>query len=980
MLYQPLTLLDCLHTYCGSCLKEWFGFQLNNARKEPNSIVAGSTPYTCPSCRAPVRDTKADAKVNTWLDMFLSANPGKARTPEESEDIKKKYTPGENVLPRVEPGDMSLRERSADGRLLDEVRTLSLREAGVESSEARRERRRRDAARSRGSRSQSSRDNSRDSHSSMTTEMSEDRRRRREAEAERRRVREGTSSSLRAERLLTGERRRQPTGDDALTARQVEHQSSLRSLISSSDIESRDMEEEILRQIREEGLLDGIDLENIDVNQEDQISERIAEAFRRRQSEREREGRRSDASGRTETSGRHRRTHTSAPPSRETSGDERANPATNTRRVRTHSRATSATSQVSRISQEEQSRPPPSMSSIQAAHLDAHSSDDSTKRRRRTTSSSRSVTTPVPVAELDARPAARSQTDLTNKPWSHSRTNIRPPVRDDSRSNTDPIVQRVFELPAPNTASLSRPTSQHIPSPHSSPRISGTAELPSPPKASGIVKNRAAPPADIFVPTSAATSTQSASGHLILENLRPAPLSPRTPGSSKITLSDRATAMGSASRPTSSSSPTNRAIPQFFPEPSLTCARCEKTHIEYQLHYNCDMCRNGEYNICLACYRASKGCLHWFGFGQSAWTKWEKEISAGRQSPNAEQPHMLRASRYAAPKISDGGAPGRRTLTTDDPQNRLQSGVFCSNCLAWANECFWCCSTCNQGEWNFCNLCVNQGKSCTHSLLPMTYAPRDTSNSPFTPTHDYGMPQSAHISANGIGNFKFLTFSTSCDICRYPIQPSQTRYHCYECVSKDPHNQGPGDYDICTPCYNKLASSRRISTENGHSGWRRCLNGHRMIICGFQDAQGGQCRIVVQDLVGGKGLVTDLSTVKDPVGTDLLQWSWGDGKHRDGDRLHKKLVTKEVVRTPPTVIPGFDSEQGFPPDGGVGMRAVAEWPRYPGPEDDDELLFPKYAELREVKDVSGEWFYGIYMGKSGLFPSNHVTILDSGTG
>jgi hypothetical protein len=46
------------------------------------------------------------------------------------------------------------------------------------------------------------------------------------------------------------------------------------------------LEDEILRQIRTEGLLDEIDLDNIDANQEDQISERIAEAFKKRQIER----------------------------------------------------------------------------------------------------------------------------------------------------------------------------------------------------------------------------------------------------------------------------------------------------------------------------------------------------------------------------------------------------------------------------------------------------------------------------------------------------------------------------------------------------------------------------------------------------------------------------------------------------------------------------------------------------------------------
>jgi hypothetical protein len=53
---------------------------------------------------------------------------------------------------------------------------------------------------------------------------------------------------------------------------------------------SHEMEGKILRQIREERLLNGIDLENIDVSQENRTSEKIAEAFRKRQSEKAKQG------------------------------------------------------------------------------------------------------------------------------------------------------------------------------------------------------------------------------------------------------------------------------------------------------------------------------------------------------------------------------------------------------------------------------------------------------------------------------------------------------------------------------------------------------------------------------------------------------------------------------------------------------------------------------------------------------------------
>ncbi|SLM33829.1 ring finger domain protein [Lasallia pustulata] len=51
---------------------------------------------------------------------------------------------------------------------------------------------------------------------------------------------------------------------------------------------SAEMQEEILRQITDEGLLDGIDLNNMNVAQEDELSERIADAYRRRHRQRTR--------------------------------------------------------------------------------------------------------------------------------------------------------------------------------------------------------------------------------------------------------------------------------------------------------------------------------------------------------------------------------------------------------------------------------------------------------------------------------------------------------------------------------------------------------------------------------------------------------------------------------------------------------------------------------------------------------------------
>jgi hypothetical protein len=230
------------------------------------------------------------------------------------------------------------------------------------------------------------------------------------------------------------------------------------------------------------------------------------------------------------------------------------------------------------------------------------------------------------------------------------------------------------------------------------------------------------------------------------------------------------------------------------------------------------------------------------------------------------------------------------------------------------------------------------------------------------------------LNAPTIGPFKVLTFITTCDLCRQPIAPTQSRFHCFTCVSSIVPESRPGDYDICEQCYNGLVFSGGLSAENGPEGWRRCPQGHRMVIVGFQDGKGGQRRYTIKDLVGGRRLqIEPAGPGEGEGGTQHQQqhqrWVW-----YEGDNKVERLVAKDVSATT-TAGGGGDDSAPFPPDGGFGWKAHARWAWYPAPGASDELMFPKGAEITEIEDANGEWFHGVYMGAKGLFPAPYVRIL-----
>ena len=664
----------------------------------------------------------------------------------------------------------------------------------------------------------------------------------------------------------------------------------------------------------DEGILDGIDLNNIDVGQEDELSEKIAEAYRRRH------GRVSTSQG----DGADQRRVSSSQGHRSNSNEPR--------QQRRPGRSPNPTDENTHSSHPPVSRP----------HLlEAYPTGQG--HRRRTSSETRQTrrqTSPTPPTSSSRTPsetqrqAARSATDLSNRPRS-----------------SNPATRSATDLSG-------RPQSSS--NPRVRPRdISSGGRLTTDP--TNIV---------VSPPRTSISDSPRAVGQINQQHSRQID-SPRL--AARAPSEPRTVASGSTSQ-SSAELPVISTAQVTYLEPSVSCERCGKVNLEYELHMNCDRCVEGRYNLCLRCWRLGRGCLHWYGFGHNAMVQWEKKsVSGAGYPPEHPLPHILTGHRYLSPPSDSrqrSNGVEQRLMTTSDPNKRLRSGPFCSNCSAFAPECFWECEVCNDGEWGYCNACVNQGKCCTHPLLPASYPlstnpvdsgpPNSTqhvSSTTFTPITT-SQPQSTEepVDESHIP----LTFSTKCDICTYPIPPSTTRFHCPQC--------NDGDYDICTTCYIRLVKTGRISAENGPRGWRRCPNGHRMIVIGFEDSVHGQRRVVVEDLVGGHAL-------NNTTDSEGKVWRWRDESQQTQAKTMSNVVTGRNSSSGSTPLPNDLTVGGkYPPNGGVGMCVLALWSYWPQEGVEDELAFPKGAEIRECEDINGDWFLGIYCGRKGVFPGNYCRV------
>ncbi|PNS19449.1 Class E vacuolar protein-sorting machinery protein hse1 [Sphaceloma murrayae] len=280
--------------------------------------------------------------------------------------------------------------------------------------------------------------------------------------------------------------------------------------------------------------------------------------------------------------------------------------------------------------------------------------------------------------------------------------------------------------------------------------------------------------------------------------------------------------------------------------------------------------------------------------------------------------------------------------------------------------------------------------------------------------------------------FAPLLLPCDCDICHRAIPSSSPRYHCYQCSGGDydvclacystlasthriaPEN-GAGGWRRCPKGHRMVV----IGFEERERGLRRVV---------LRDLVGGWA-LKEDDVAGPLASASALASSRSSgggggssstdhvVARERAGWRWReqDGREQLAPFRHGDLVVINVQAHPAfrsqesqheqsqgqgqnqSQNQGQDKGQGqaqaqtqpqdqgvtkgsgpalmLPPDGGVGLKVQALWSYFPAEGVGDELAFPKGSEIREVEDINGDWYWGVFAGRKGLFPGNHGRVI-----
>ncbi len=348
--------------------------------------------------------------------------------------MAKVYKSGEDILPKLEVSrrhDRRARRaeeaaEETERQMMEEARERSLREMrgrgpehssrGLTTSNTRSEGRR--------STSRDSRDREARRERRRDQDRQERRRRTEAAEAAHPRPSGGASADARPSNSTSSlpppsTSPRHPDAVEARRSREIGHQASLRSLVSASDSGTGTgdslSEARIMQEILSEGLLEGIDLRDLDAAQEDELSERIAEAYRQRH---QRRGQGSPPQNSRSASGEAQNLSTEA-----TLGEPMQSTERRHRRHRSGSSQPPPAAEASQAETAEARLPPVSRSHLIETPGNLHPPTSSTSHRRRASDQNRRQTSPNSRNGRTAsehgsqrHEATRSATDLADRP------------------------------------------------------------------------------------------------------------------------------------------------------------------------------------------------------------------------------------------------------------------------------------------------------------------------------------------------------------------------------------------------------------------------------------------------------------------------------------------------------------------------------------------------------------------------------------
>ena len=100
VMHQPITVLPCLHNFCGGCLSEWF-----ERSKE------------CPTCHDKPNGVKKNHLLNNMIDIFLSENPSDKRPQEELKEVEQKNVFNQDKVNFDEPKPKAARLMPKNNRV-----------------------------------------------------------------------------------------------------------------------------------------------------------------------------------------------------------------------------------------------------------------------------------------------------------------------------------------------------------------------------------------------------------------------------------------------------------------------------------------------------------------------------------------------------------------------------------------------------------------------------------------------------------------------------------------------------------------------------------------------------------------------------------------------------------------------------------------------------------------------------------------------